>query len=70
MITHNLREEHDSYKRIMAQVRAKALEDAEKAVREATMPMLADRDAFILSGPAGIVSAAVNAIRALKQGGL
>ncbi len=47
-------------------IRNEALEDAIKAVRDATEPILTDRNAYVLSGPAGIVMAAVGAIRALK----
>lgn len=53
--------------RRLREARAKALEEAAKAVRDACKPMLTDRSAFIMSGPAGIVSAAVQAIRSLSS---
>jgi hypothetical protein len=61
----SLRSEHDSYKANMAKVRAKALADAEAAVREALGRFCRDRDAFVLSGPAGMAAAGVAAVRAL-----
>lgn len=45
----------------------KVLDEAIEAVRNGTKPILTDRNAFIMSGPAGIVAAAVQAIRELKK---
>jgi hypothetical protein len=61
----SLREEANSYKRVMAEVRARALADAEAAVREALGRFCRDRNAFVLNGPAGMVAAGVAAVRAL-----
>lgn len=60
----------DSSDRGAATDRNSVLLEAERAVREATRPFLTDRSTYVLNGPAGIVAAAVAAIRALKQEGV
>jgi hypothetical protein len=47
--------------------RAAVIEEVVKAIRDACEPILTDRNAYVLTGPAGIVMAAVAAVRALAS---